>query len=353
VLQARVAVGSLGGTITMTAVGPGGVRPTLGAADLVEALGPAGDGLDVTAATLATLPGASLTTDDVLDALRWADAQVAGGAAGAVLVQGTDTLEETAYLLDLHWARSEPLVVTGAMRPPAAPGADGPANLVAAVRTAAAPAARGRGVLVVLDDEIHAAARVRKTSSTATGAFVSPVFGPLGVLVEGDPVFRNALDRPAPLALPPRGTAPWVPLLEAALGEDGTTLRAVCDAGCAAVVVSAFGAGHVSAAAAEVVGEVVAAGTPVVVASRTGSGTTLTRTYGFPGSEPDLAARGACLAGWLDARKARILVRSLLAAGAGQSELRAELGLRGGTASTPSTLAGRNGHAGERIGGAS
>src|SRR5262245_21266668 len=167
-----VALGSLGGTITMTSTSPhSGVTPTAGADDLVAAVPGLDAVAEVHATTLRAVPSASLTFDDVLAALAWARGEVEAGAAGVVLVQGTDTLEETAYLLDLFWERAEPLVVTGAMRPPQHAGADGPANLLASVATAVSPQMHDAGVVVVLDDEVHAASRVRKTDSTALHAF--------------------------------------------------------------------------------------------------------------------------------------------------------------------------------------
>ncbi|MDP1142399.1 asparaginase domain-containing protein, partial [Klebsiella pneumoniae] len=90
---------------------------------------------------------------------------------GVVVVQGTDTLEETAFLLDLACAPGTPVVVTGAMRRPDLPGADGPANLAAALAVAADPGCAGLGVLAVLADEIHAARHVRKTHTTSVATF--------------------------------------------------------------------------------------------------------------------------------------------------------------------------------------
>lgn len=296
-MDSRVAVASLGGTITMT--GSGAVSPTLGAKDLVA-------GLDVgEIATLATTPGASLTFVTLLEAFDWADEQVSRGATGVVIVQGTDTLEETAYFFDCLWPHEEPVVVTGAMRHPGLPGADGPANLAAAVAVAAARNSRGRGSLLVLNDEIHAARWVRKGHSSLLNAFES-FPGPLGLVVEGAPrYFHPAHQLPA---LPRPLDVPTVPLIEATVDDDGSLLDWLNVGG---VVVAATGVGHVSAGMAEAISR---ARFPVVVASRTGAGTTFRATYGFAGSEADLIERGAVMAGWLCPRKARVLLRLALGA---------------------------------------
>ena len=214
-----VAVGALGGTIAMTPAHPGEpVAPELSAAQLVRAV----RGLDavahVTATSLRNLPSPALTTADVLDALAWARAQVDGGAAGVVLTHGTDTLEETAFLLDLLWDRPAPLVLTGAMRPPRSPGPDGPANLYAAVVVAAAPAGRDLGAVVVLDDEVHLARWVTKTRTGGVGAFASPGAGPVGRVAEGTLVLTlRPARRVAPLPVP--AGAAQVALLEFTLGR--------------------------------------------------------------------------------------------------------------------------------------
>lgn len=326
----RLAVASLGGTITMTAgEKPAGVTPALTAAELLGTVPSLAEIADVRAGTLAKEPGASLGFADVFGALEWAGEAVAGGADGVVLVQGTDTIEETAYLMDLHWDRPEPLVVTGAMRPPQQPGADGPANLLAAALTATAPSSRGLGALVVLNDQVHAAVRVRKRDTTAVEAFDSAPFGPLARIHEGHVTYAN---RPRPWPAIPRterAHVPRVALLETCLGDDGELLRLVADAGHDGIVICGFGAGHVSAGMADVV-STAAVRMPVVLASRTGAGTVLGGTYGFAGSERDLLARGVIPAGWLDGRKARVLLWSLLATGAPPDRIRDAFDSRGG-----------------------
>ncbi len=325
-----VAIGALGGTIASTSTATDGTEivPTL-TADLLAAAVPGMDELaTVRAETLARLPSPSLDEPTVVRTLRWAQAAVGAGAAGVVITQGTDTLEESAYLLDLLWDRPEPLVVTGAMRSAQAVGADGPANLLTAVRCAVTPSSRDRGVLVAFDDEIHQARWVAKTDSMATSAFRSRPFGPIGRCVEAEMEYAVTAVRQRPLALPADiDTDPRVPLLLTYLGDDGSVLDAVRASGVDGVVIAGFGAGHVSASMAQAVSRATAQ-MPVVFASRTGSGPTGRAIYGYPGSEVDLAERGAVGAGWLAPVKARLLLWALSATGA-SADWRAEFATRG------------------------
>ena len=186
---------SLGGTIAMAGHHDGGVVTRLTGHDLLAGVGPLERGLDVQVHDLGARPSADLTFDAVLDAVDAAGQAVTGGARGIVLTQGTDTLEETAFLVDAVWPHDAPFVLTGAMRNPTLPGADGPANLSAALRVAASEAARDRGALVVLDNQIHAAAHVRKSHSTSLAAFTSPDLGPVGRVVEDVPRFLADVPR--------------------------------------------------------------------------------------------------------------------------------------------------------------
>jgi len=330
----RVALFTLGGTIASTsAPGParpaesltaagGGVTPRLTGADLLAAV----PGLDAVGADLDVhdfrrIPSSSLAISDVIALAAAIRQQVAAGAAGVVVTQGTDTMEETAFLLDLLWDGDAPVVVTGAMRNPTLAGPDGPANVLAAAHVAASPAARGRGCLVVFADEIHAARYVRKSHTTSVAAFTSPLAGPLGLVTEGRVVMLASgparLNIPAPVAASNVRTA----LVTMVLGDDGELLRAAVGR-FEGLVVAGFGAGHAPAAVAADLGAL-AARIPVVLASRTGTGMVLAHTYAYPGSERDLRRRGLIGAGFLDPLKARILLHVLLAAGAGRAEIAA------------------------------
>lgn len=325
-----ISVGALGGTIAMAETTAGtGATPARDAAALVAAVPALAEIADVRAVTVRNKASASLDVTDVLAAFRWARAEVDDGAVGVVLTHGTDTLEESAYLLDLLWDRDQPLVLTGAMRAFDQPGTDAGANLLAAARVACGEESGRRGVLVVLDDEVHAAARVTKVGSTGVGAFESPGFGPGGRLVEGRLRYvAPAAPRPEPLPEPGDGPVD-VALLEAALADDGRAVRALTGAGFAGIVVDGSGMGHVSSVAADELEAAIRQGVVVVVASRTLRGGTGRTTYGYLGSEMDLIARGAVMAGELSGRKARLLLHVLLRLGRDGSQIAAAFAQRG------------------------
>lgn len=324
----RVSLVTLGGTITMTPAAPGtGVVPTAGADDLLAAVPELDAVADIEVETLFKKPGASLDAADVVAVLDWAAEHVAGGADGVVVIQGTDTLEEVAYLLDLLWAHDEPLVLTGAMRNPTQLSADGPANLVAAVAVAASSACRGLGVTVVINNEIHAARRITKRDTCALGAFSSDPFGVLGRLHEGRVTVANRPERLPTLARPAAAMEPVVAVLESTLGDKGAILRlALQTEAVQGVVLAGFGAGHLHEEAAQAVGE---SAVPIVLASRTGEGPVHEATYAFRGSESDLIGRGAIPAGWLTPRKARLLLLLLIASGASVADLRSRFAAHG------------------------
>jgi L-asparaginase len=323
----RVTVFSLGGTIASTADGPptatGGVTPRLGAAELVQAVPQLQQAAQLETVAFRQTASGDLTLPDLVALAAEITRRFEQGVDGVVVTQGTDTIEETSFALDLLLPGDRPVVVTGAMRNPTLAGPDGPANLLAAVQVAAAPGAAGLGTLVVLGDEVHAARFVRKTHTSSPATFRSPTVGPLGWVVEGRP--RIALRLPALAGVPYRVTGDAVPpvaLLTAVLGDDARLLGQVAAAGYAGLVLEAFGGGHVPSGVVPALAEL-AARIPVVLASRTGGGEVLRETYGFPGSERDLLSRGLIPVGFLDGRKARILLSVLLAGGRDLDDVRA------------------------------
>jgi L-asparaginase len=190
--------------------------------------------------------------------------------SGVVITHGTDTLEETAFFLDLLVGSDRPVVFAAAQRSPAEPDSDGPRNLANAIRIAASPHARDMGVLVTLNSEIHAAREVRKAHSVALNAFQSPEAGPIGY-IDGDQVVftRKPLRR---LTLSPDSIEPRVEVVTLAAGSDGYLLQAAADHGAQAVVLEVFGRGNVPPPVLEAVKKVRDKGVVVIFTSRTRGG---------------------------------------------------------------------------------
>lgn len=328
----RIFVIALGGTIASVRSGEG-VAPGLTADALVEQL-PGVEALaEVHCETLSRVPSHSLTFQTVLEIADRLDRLHSDGIAdGVVITQGTDTLEETSFALELLRRADMPVVMTGAMRNPLMLSADGAANLQAAIRITAHDDARrfarNLGVLVVLNDRIHSAVDVIKANTSRPDAFASPNLGPVGMVIEDRIMLtgwpraeflqpaRNLLGTKtlADIAANPKA----VLLLTLALGDSGQLLEAVNENpdahGYDGIVLAGMGGGHVPDWMAEQVVEL-AGKMPVVMTSRTGSGPLLARTYDGPGSEMYLRRGGVLSAGWLHSLKARILTTLLLQAG--------------------------------------
>lgn len=223
--------------------------------------------------------------------------------AGIVVTHGTDTMEETGYFLHLTVEDARPVVMVGSMRNSSAVSADGPANLLSAVRVAAHPDASGVGALVVLNDEIHSARDVRKLDSNRVDTFGSE-WGPLGVVDPDTVVFRqrvatrhttdSAVHLPLDVA-----ELPLVPIVADFTGNEGTVLDDWVQAGARGVVVQAFGGGRSSPGMRRAVADAAVAGVRVVIASRVPHGRILSGGEGSP---------GIVTAGDLPPHKARVLL---------------------------------------------
>jgi L-asparaginase len=229
-----------------------------------------------------------------------------------VLTHGTDTLEETAFLLDLTLDSPKPVVFCGAMRTVSEPGWDGPANLMAAVRAAVHPEAGGRGVLVTVGEEVHAAAEARKWHTQSLSAFRSSR-GPLGIVDRGQVRFhRPPYHAPA---LRARRLVAEVDLHTMATGVDDTLVRASLAAGALGLVLEGTGCGNVPPSVLPGIRAALAARVPVVVVSRCGEGP-VAPAYGYEGGGHMLQAMGPglILGGDLPGPKARIKLMVALGA---------------------------------------
>jgi len=316
----KIAVIGTGGTIASQGLGPldtqdygSAGRPILDAAQLVAGVPALAEVAEVVPVPFAAIPSTAIGWADWRALLACiAEVKAAhSGLAGIVVTHGTATLEETAYLLSLTLPDDMPVVLTGAQRPFTAVSSDGPMNLVAAARVAGDPQSRGLGVLVVLNDEVHAAREVTKTSTARLQTFRSPDLGALGH-VDADRV--SYWRRPLRL-LPPAGrfditgieTPPRVDVTYSVAGGDGVAVRAFRAAGAQGIVSAAFAPGFPSPAEREALAEAAAEGCLVVLSSRAGSGRTFpTRRY---------AAQGMLNADNLNPQKARILLMLALTRG--------------------------------------
>jgi L-asparaginase len=326
----RVDCLATGGTIASVAFpGTPGATPAVDIEEIVATVPGIDEVADVRTEQIMQSASPSITFADLLRLRDKAAQGVDEGAAGVVITQGTDTIEETAFALDLLWSASPSIVVTGAMRGPAVPGADGPANLLAAVQVAASPTARDLGVLVVFGDEIHAARYVVKAHTSSPSAFRSRPPGPLGWVTEGRPIIATIPATRLHLTVPSDADVPPVALVRLALGDDGRILTMLPSLGYAGVVLEGFGGGHVAPPTVPLI-ERLAARMPVVLASRTGAGEVLTRTYRYPGSEIELLELGVVRAGALDGLKARVLLSLCLAAQLSRNQIASTFETLGG-----------------------
>jgi L-asparaginase len=223
---------------------------------------------------------------------------------GAVIVQGTDTLDETAFAWDLLPLGAKPVVVTGAMRSASQDGYDGPDNLRNAIRVAADRRFSEQGVVLAMDGEVHGADQVVKTHTHAYGTFKSPSGGPLAYVSAGEIVLLRARRARARLPAMPMAAALPVPIVTAVLdGDEASARRLTEDA--VGVVIEATGSGNTHPMLIELAGDLLQRQVPVVVTSRAFMGR-VTPGYGFDGGSSRWWAAGVTFAGFLDARKSRL-----------------------------------------------
>jgi L-asparaginase len=304
-----------GGTISMRLdPATGAAVPALGAREILAQVPGLDEIAQLDVEDFSRLPGPHVTPEQMWRlgrrAAAWLDRP---DIDGLVITHGTDTIEETAWLLDLVLTTDKPVVLVGAMRTVSDPSWDGPANLIAAVRVAASRGAHGHGVCVVMNDHILPAREVRKMHTEAPTSFAAPEFGPVGVVDGPAVIFRRApLPRPAwrdPVAesgMRVRRLETRVDLVQAYTGMDDRPVRAVIDAGAKGLAIVAFGRGNAPPAIVPAVRDAVAGGLIVTISSRAPSGRVGPR-YGYEGGGLDLGRAGAVLAGDLSGAKARLL----------------------------------------------
>jgi len=280
---------------------------------------------------LATVPGVSKyahvevnnvsnVPSDYMDPVRWVqltkvvqDTLARPEVSGVIVSHGTDTLEETAYWLDLTVKSDKPVVLIGAQRNASESDFDGPHNLLNAVRIAVDPQARGKGVMLAMNGQINAAREVTKTHTSSVETFKSGDYGFIGVVDNDRVVFaRSPLRRQFVPVM--TEAMPDVEIVAMYGGADGRLLRAAVDSGAKGIVVQALGWGNMNIPMFGAVKYALSKNIPVVIASRVPNGRVLPN-YGFEGGGKTLMDAGAVMADDLSPQKARILLMLLLQKG--------------------------------------
>ena len=308
-----------GGTISMRDDEGRGAVPALSGADLLKAVPGLDAFCEVDVLDFGQLPGPHMTPPRMLELSNLCAESFRENFDGVVITHGTDTLEESAYLLDLRHEGPQPIVFVGAMRTSSQLSWDGPINLFQACRVAASPAARERGVIVVMNSTIYAAAEVTKSYTEALDTFKSPDTGPLGIidgkelLFYRGPVWRRSLA--------PKELEPEVHIVVAAAGADPKLIDFLAETGAKGLVIEALGRGNLPPPMAKAAIRAMGLGCIVLLTSRCWGGR-VSDTYGYEGGGARLMEAGIVFAPGLPGHKARLLLMSALGAGMSGDEIR-------------------------------
>lgn len=307
----KVIVFTTGGTIAMKYdEARGGLVPAVSGEDLAAAVPGLGGLARVEVREFSNVASCNMSPQKMFGLSQQIEAALADSdVAGAVVTHGTDTLEETAYFLDLLHDSDKPVCVVGAMRGASDTSPDGPANIYCAVQTAASENARGKGVLVVLNNVIHAAGQVRKTHSANCATFESPWWGPIGYCDQDRVIFRRApVGRQV---FHPRALTARVDLIPAQTGLGPEYIDFALSRGCQGIVIEGYGRGNIPPALEDGIARAAAQGVAVVIATRAFAGRPY-ETYAYPGSVGDSKKHGAVRGGEASGAKTRLKLMIVL-----------------------------------------
>ena len=265
------------------------------------------------------LASPQITEREMLGIKNRIEEAVKEGYDGVVVTHGTDTLEETAYYLELTLDIKIPVVVTGAMRSSNEIGADGLANLRSSLVVSTDDESRDKGVLVVMNDEVHTATYVTKTHTTNVATFQTPTFGPIGLVSKNNVIYFQKLIKEEHYEV--NTTEKKVYLLKAYAGMDEKLINAVCDLGADGLVIEALGAGNLPPQTVSAVRNCIKKSIPVVFVSRAFNGVTQD-VYDYEGGGKRFQQDGVIFTTGLSGQKARVKLMILLEASISFEKLR-------------------------------
>ena len=259
---------------------------------------------EIEAYTFSSMPSPHMTLETMLKLSKFTTELVEReDIDGVVITHGTDTLEETAYLLDLTVRTKKPVVVTGAMRSGSELGYDGPFNLATSICTAISDEAVGRGVLVCFNGELNSASEVTKANSMALNAFRTPNFGPIGIVDNDNVIFYRDANYSEKYDV--SEIKKQVALIKCVVDMDSSYIDYLIEKGCGGIVIEALGRGNVPPKMVDGIKKATELNIPVVVVSRCFEGRVF-ESYGYEGGGKQLKDLGVIFGDTLPGQKARI-----------------------------------------------
>lgn len=303
--MAKILVIFTGGTISMTIdKNLGAAVPSLSSEEMLGMIKDLDEYGDIEVLSYGELPGPQIGPEIMMDLSRIIRENLKrNDIQGVILTHGTDTLEETAFFLDLNIKSDKPIVVVGAMRNASELGYDGPSNLAAAIVTVKSPGSRGQGVLVVLNNEVNSAREVTKTNTMSLDTFKSNEFGPLGIVDNNEVLFFRKRVHTSQILVDDFERE--VHLIKSYAGMDRALIDFLVEKGSKGIVVEAMGRGNLPPLVVRAILDAIEKGVIVTIVSRCPSGRVL-GTYGYDGGGKNLRDGGAFFGTNLNGQKTRI-----------------------------------------------
>ncbi|MDA3839014.1 MAG: asparaginase [Candidatus Delongbacteria bacterium] len=303
----KILVITTGGTISMKA-SKSGIIPSLNGREILELIPQIKNIADLTLHEFSNIPSPMMTPQMMFELSKYIS-KVIDDYDGIVVTHGTDTVEETAYMLFITLQTLKPVILTAAMRSNEESGLDGPRNLLNAIRVASNKKSIDRGVVLAINDEIFSAREVYKSSTNLTNAFEAPHYGILGIIDADDVIYYRRSEFRYKYEV--ENLEYKVELIKLYSGVGRKFIDCSIAAGTKGIVIEAFGRGNVNPEIKAGILDAIKLGIPVIITSRVPTGRVL-GIYAYEGGAKQLEEAGAIMAGDLNGNKARLKLMVLL-----------------------------------------